>query len=202
MRVIEVPTGKTDARGKPEVLLLATDRMDLDAELVAWGDRFRWSVELFFRCCKCLLGCQHLLRTSRNGLTIQGYRAVIASWLVSLGTGRQPTQRPFEMRCLHFSGWASEDELRRHIEKLHEPRACALRSLRGAGARRLMLRAERVCPSPPPQSVTTKQSLEDGPFAVATSNCNSRAEHYCLTPDCWPVLLGKMALWPVRAAQR
>jgi hypothetical protein len=123
LRVIEVHTGKTDARGKPEVLLLATDRLDLDAELVALGYRFRWSVELFFRWFKCILGCQHLLSTCRNGVTIQVYLAVIASLLVSLWTGRKPTKRTFEMLCLHFSGWASEAELLRHIEKLHEQRA-------------------------------------------------------------------------------
>jgi hypothetical protein len=123
LRVIEVHTGKTDARGKPEVLLLATDRMDLEAELVALGYRFRWSVELFFRWFKCILGCQHLLSTCRNGVTIQVYVAVIASLLVSLWTGRKPTKRTFEMLCLYFSGWASEAELLRHIEKLHEPRA-------------------------------------------------------------------------------
>jgi Transposase DDE domain len=123
LRVIEVHTGKTAARGKPEVLLLATDRMDLDAELVALGYRFRWSVELFFRWFKCLLGCQHLLSTCRNGVTIQVYVAVIASLLVSLWTGRKPTKRTCEMLCLHFSGWASEAELLRHIEKLHEQRA-------------------------------------------------------------------------------
>ena len=49
LRVIEVATGKTDKDGNPEVLLLATDRMDLDAELVALAYRYRWSVELFFR---------------------------------------------------------------------------------------------------------------------------------------------------------
>jgi hypothetical protein len=123
LRVIEVHTGKTDARGKPEVLLLATDRLDLEAELVALGYRFRWSVELFFRWFKCILGCQHLLSTCRNGVTIQVYLAVIASLLVSLWTGRQPTKRTFEMLCLHFSGWASEAELLRHIENLHKQRA-------------------------------------------------------------------------------
>jgi Transposase DDE domain len=123
LRVIEVHTGKTDARGKPEILLLATDRLDLEAELVALGYRFRWSVELFFRWFKCILGCQHLLSTCRNGVTIQVYLAVIASLLVSLWTGRKPTKRTFEMLCLHFSGWASEDELLRHIEKLPQQRA-------------------------------------------------------------------------------
>jgi hypothetical protein len=123
LRVIEVQTGKTDARGKPEVLLLATNRLDLDAELIALGYRFRWSVELFFRWFKCILGCQHLLSTDRNGVTIQVYLAVIASLLISLWTGKKPTKRTFEMLCLYFSGWASEAELRKHIEKLHQQRA-------------------------------------------------------------------------------
>lgn len=45
LRLVEVATGKHDARGKAEVLLLATDRLELAAELVALGYRFRWSVE-------------------------------------------------------------------------------------------------------------------------------------------------------------
>ena len=118
LRVLEVLTGKTDAQGRPEVLLLATDRLDLDAELVALGYRYRWSVELFFRWFKCILGCQHLLSTCRNGVTIQVYLAVIASLLVSLWTGRKPTKRTYEMICWYFSGLASEDELLAHIEKL------------------------------------------------------------------------------------
>jgi hypothetical protein len=45
VRVVQVDTGKTDAEGNPEVLLLATNRLDLDAELVALGYRFRWHIE-------------------------------------------------------------------------------------------------------------------------------------------------------------
>jgi hypothetical protein len=118
LRVIVVATGKRDARGNPEVLLLATDRLDLAAELVALAYRFRWAVELFFRWFKCILGCQHLLSTCRNGVTIQVYLAVIASLLVSLWTGRKPTKRTFEMLCLYFSGWASEAEVRAHLDQL------------------------------------------------------------------------------------
>ena len=59
LRIVEVETGKTNSRGEPETLLLVTDRMDLDVELVALGYRFRWSVELFFRWLKCILGCRH-----------------------------------------------------------------------------------------------------------------------------------------------
>jgi hypothetical protein len=118
LRVIEVQTGKMDASGKPEVLLLATDRMDLAAELVGLGYRFRWSVELFFRWFKCILGRRHLLCESPNGVKIQVYVAIIASLLLSLWVGKKPTKRTFEMFCLFFAGWATEAELLAHINKL------------------------------------------------------------------------------------
>jgi hypothetical protein len=120
LRVVEVHTGKADAHGRPEILLLATDRMDLDAELVALGYKFRWSVELFFRWFKCILGCRHLLSTSANGVQIQVYLAIIASLLISLWTGRKPTKRTYEMLCFYFSGWASEAELLAHLDKLNQ----------------------------------------------------------------------------------
>jgi hypothetical protein len=118
VRVVQVATGKTDAAGNPEVLLLATNRLDLDAELVALGYRFRWHIELFFRWLKCILGCRHLLSTCLNGVRIQVYLAIIASLLVSLWTGAKPTKRTFEMICHYFSGWASLDELLAHVAKL------------------------------------------------------------------------------------
>jgi hypothetical protein len=117
VRVIAVDTGKSDAQGNPEVLLLATDRLNLDAELVALGYRFRWHIELFFRWLKCILGCRHLLSTCLNGVQIQVYMAIIASLLVSLWTGCKPTKRTYEMICHYFSGWASLEELQAHIAK-------------------------------------------------------------------------------------
>jgi Transposase DDE domain len=121
LRLVEVATGKADSQGRPEVLLLATDRLDLDASLVALGYKHRWAVELFFRWFKCILGCRHLLSTCQNGVTIQVYLALIASLLISLWTGRKPSKRTFEMLCLYFSGWASEEELLAHLEALPDP---------------------------------------------------------------------------------
>ena len=118
LRIVEVETGKTNSRGEPEILLLVTVRMVLDVELVALGYRFRWSVELFFRWLKCILGCRHLLSHSQNGVAIQVYLAIIASLLISLWTGRKPTKRTFEMLCFYFSGMAREEELLAHIAKL------------------------------------------------------------------------------------
>jgi len=120
LRVVFVQTGKTDAGGKPEVLLLATDRLDLAAELVGLGYQFRWSVELFFRWFKCILGRRHLLCESPNGVKIQVYVAIIASLLLSLWAGKKPTKRTFEMFCLFFAGWATEAELLAHINKLQD----------------------------------------------------------------------------------
>ena len=118
LRVLEVATGKTDAHGRPEILLLATSRLDLEAELVALGYRFRWTVELFFRWLKCILGCRHLLAQSRGGVTIQVYLAIIASLLISLWVGRKPTVRTLEMLQFYFMGWATEEELMAHVDHL------------------------------------------------------------------------------------
>jgi len=120
LRVVEVVTGNTDSQGRPEVLLLATSRLDLEAELVALGYRFRWTVELFFRWFKCLLGCRHLLAQSQNGVTIQVYLGIIASLLITLWTGKKPTKRTWEMIQFYFSGWATEEELSAHLQRLSE----------------------------------------------------------------------------------
>lgn len=99
-------------------MLLVTDRTDLSAEIIALIYRYRWQIELFFRWFKCILGCTHLLSHSQNGVSLQVYSALIASLLITLWTGRKPTKRTFEMLCYHFMGWADDEELFNHIEKL------------------------------------------------------------------------------------
>ena len=117
LRVVEIANGKTDSKGRPEILLIASDRLDLDAAWIALGYKYRWTVELFFRWFKCILGCQHLLSTCQNGVAIQVYLALIASLLIVLWTGSKPTKRTFEMLCLYFQGWASEEELLAHLQR-------------------------------------------------------------------------------------
>jgi hypothetical protein len=120
LRLVEVATGKTDSQGRPELLLLASNCLDLDAAWIALGYQFRWTVELFFRWFKCILGCQHLLSTCQNGVAIQVYMALIASVLIVQWTGEKPNKRTFEMLCLYFQGWASEQELLAHLRHLKE----------------------------------------------------------------------------------
>jgi hypothetical protein len=118
-RVVRVATGKTDANGTPEVMVFVTNRLDLDAELVALAYRYRWAVELFFRWVKWVLGCRHRRSQTANGVRIQVYVALIASLLISLWVGRAPTKRTYAMLCFSLSGWASETELIAHINRLH-----------------------------------------------------------------------------------
>jgi len=46
------------------------------------------------------------------------YLAIIACLLILIHTGRAPTKRTFEMIRPYMSGWASLEEVERHIEKL------------------------------------------------------------------------------------
>lgn len=122
VRVLEVATGKVDGAGRPEVLLLASSCLEMVAELVALAYKFRWEEELFFRWFKCVLGRRHLVSESLDGLTVQVYVALIANLLLTLWAGKKPTKRTFEMFCLFFMGWATEEELQKHLERLKEQR--------------------------------------------------------------------------------
>lgn len=113
-------SSKKTFRHVPEAcdLLLMTDQLDLPAETIALLYRWRWTVELFFRWFKCVLGFQHLIFESRRGVEIMVYCALIVSLLISLWTGRKPTRRTLEMVQLYFQGWATLDELEAHIASL------------------------------------------------------------------------------------
>jgi hypothetical protein len=99
-------------------LRIATNLLDVPAEVIALLYHYRWVIEIFFRFFKQILGCRHLLSGSRNGIEIQTYCAIIACMLISLWTGKKPTLRTHEMICWYFIGVADLDELLTHIEKL------------------------------------------------------------------------------------
>jgi hypothetical protein len=100
------------------LLLIATNVLDLPAWIIALIYRYRWTIEVFFRFFKHVLGCRHLLSHDPVGIEIQTYCAIIACMLISLWTGRKPTLRTYEMICYYFSGLAEEDELLAHLAKL------------------------------------------------------------------------------------
>jgi len=92
--------------------------LDLPAWIIALIYRYRWTIEIFFRFFKHVLGCRHLLSHNPLGVQIQTYCAIIACMLISLWTGRKPTLRTYEMICHYFTGLAEEDELLAHLAKL------------------------------------------------------------------------------------
>jgi hypothetical protein len=115
LRLVVVQT--EDRQGAAQ-LWLVTDRLDLSADLVALAYRHRWSVELFFRWLKCVLGARHLVSHRANGVTLQMYAALIVSLLVTLHTQRKPTKRTFETIQFYLAGWVSDAELDAHLASL------------------------------------------------------------------------------------
>jgi hypothetical protein len=99
-------------------LRMVTNLLDVPAEIITLIYQYRWTIEVFFRFFKHLLGCRHLISTDPVGVEIQAYCAIIACMLISLWTGRKPTQRTYEMVYYYLIGWASEEELLAHVEKL------------------------------------------------------------------------------------
>jgi hypothetical protein len=108
-------------RGGPEqseVLLIATNLLDVPAEVIALIYRKQWTVEVFFRFFKYVLGCRHLLSHRANGIEIQVYLAILVCMLIALWTGKKPTLRTMEMIRFYLIGWADLDELEAHIAGL------------------------------------------------------------------------------------
>ena len=110
--------GGAAGHGSDGFLRIATNLLDVPAEIIALIFRHRWSIEIFFRFFKHVLGCRHLISHDQRGIEIQTYCAIIACMLISLWTGRKPTLRTYEMICYFFIGWASEEELLAHLRKL------------------------------------------------------------------------------------
>lgn len=128
LRLICIATSPHTSRGKtgsgstgPEsdgILRIATNLLTVPAEIIGLIYRFRWTIEIFFRFFKHILGCRHFLSHSENGIAIQTYCAIVACLVIALYTGRKPTVRTYEMICFYFCGMASEEELLAHLAKL------------------------------------------------------------------------------------
>lgn len=126
LRLIVIPTTPHEKRGGAAgpasngLLLIATNLLDLPAWIIGLIYRYRWTIEVFFRFFKHVLGCRHLLSHDPVGIQIQTYCAIIACMLINLWTGRKPTLRTYEMICHYFTGLAEEDELLAHLAKLQK----------------------------------------------------------------------------------
>ena len=112
--IVRVP----NRNGEMTELWLLTDRLDLPADLVALAYRYRWTVELFFRWMKSVLGARHLVSHKQNGVTLQMYAAMIVSLLIVLYTACKPNVRTFETLQFYLLGWVTDDELDAHLASL------------------------------------------------------------------------------------
>lgn len=123
--------GKAKGSKAPDsdgVLRIATNLLDVPAEIIAILYSYRWTVEIFFRFYKQLMGGAHLISHSQNGIEIQVYCAMIACLLMNLWVGGKPSKRTFEMISYYFTGLATEEELLAHLEKIRKQRGAAAKN--------------------------------------------------------------------------
>lgn len=78
-------------KGEPEVIRLLSNLVDphIAARVIGAIYRQRWQIELFFKWLKTFARMDHLLSTSRNGITFQLYVAVIAVLMMYVQSGRR-----------------------------------------------------------------------------------------------------------------
>lgn len=117
------PGGKAKGSKAPDsdgVLRIATNLLDVPAEIIAILYSYRWTIEIFFRFYKQLMGGAHLISHSQNGIEIQVYCTMIACLLMNLWVGGKPSKRTFEMISYYFMGLASERDLLAHLEKIRK----------------------------------------------------------------------------------
>ncbi len=101
-------------------LVLYTNLVDLPAELVALVYRYRYTVELFFRVLKQLLGLRHLLSQREEGIDIQVYCTLIVCVLIHLidGRDRKPNKAMRNIVGWYLLGLADEQDV---IDFLNKP---------------------------------------------------------------------------------
>ena len=112
LRLVEIRAGD-------QHLLLVTNLTvdQASAELVGLIYRRRWSIELFFRWIKCILGCRHFFAESPEGVALQLYLALIAALLFQYYSGRRPGKRQMELIQMYLLGWATAEELVELLQK-------------------------------------------------------------------------------------
>ena len=99
-------------------IILLTSLVDVPAEVIAAMYSLRWSIELFFRWLKHLLGCRHLISEKPQGVAIQIYCALIACLLLAQITGASVGRRAFNLVCMYLQGWADAAELAEGLARI------------------------------------------------------------------------------------
>jgi len=109
---------KRSGNEQSDLIVLYTDLTELPAELVALIYRYRYTVELFFRVFKQLLGMRHLLSQKDQGIDTQIYCTLIVCVLIQSISGKKPDKATRNIVGWYLLGLASEQEV---IDYLNRP---------------------------------------------------------------------------------
>jgi len=109
--------GKTAGPGNKGTIVIATNLLDVPAEIIALIYHHRWAIEVYFRFFKQMLGCRHLISQKAEGIMIQVYCAMIACMLINLWTGRRPNKATVHMLAWYLAGVATEQEVMNHLNR-------------------------------------------------------------------------------------
>ena len=101
-----------------DLVILYTSLPDLPAELVALIYRYRYTVELFFRVFKQLLGMRHLLSQRQEGIDVQVYCTVIVCLLIQLIGGKRPNKAMRNVVGWYLIGLADAQDV---VDFLNKP---------------------------------------------------------------------------------
>jgi hypothetical protein len=99
------------------VLRIVTDLLDVPAHIIAFLYASRWTIEVFFRFFKQILGCRHLISTRIEGIQIQIYAAVICCLMLNKLTGKKPTKWMVVLMSLYLQGVATDEDVLRTLNK-------------------------------------------------------------------------------------
>jgi hypothetical protein len=100
-----------------DLIILHTNLLDLPAELVALIYRHRYTVELFFRVFKQLLGMRHLLSQRQEGIDVQVYCTVIVCLLIQLISGKKPNKAMRNIVGWYLIGLADAQDVVAFVNK-------------------------------------------------------------------------------------
>jgi hypothetical protein len=99
-------------------IILFTNLLQLPAELIALIYQYRYTVELFFRVFKQLLGMRHLLSQRTEGIDIQIYCTLIVCVLIQQIGGKKPNKALRNIIGWYLLGLADEQDV---IDFLNKP---------------------------------------------------------------------------------
>jgi len=100
------------------VLRIVTDLVDVPAHIIAFLYSYRWTIEVFFRFFKQIMGCRHLISARIEGVQIQMYAAVMYCLMLNTLTGKKPAKWMVLIMNCYLMGLASDEDV---INRLNKP---------------------------------------------------------------------------------